>query len=280
MNCRAAFLIFLLISACSRPTPIAEQKVEIDRGKFDGLYRATKAIDAAVAVSVTNPEFRKLLQAGATELSIAKDRAKTPDEIKVVDLFSQALSVYRDSLGLWDAQMKEENVIEKTAIVCAGEVADIAAKNGLEPVEWSHPKIPVIPRDSLQYLWALAGVKLRKANSFYYGNPSLEDTKDPTQLKESIYKTLIVEIDLDKRKIEAEKADEARKKQAREALLRSEFQERTNSESVYIPVKGDGHYHTETCRFVSEDRMTSTLYQAVNLGLTPCQECKPPHFKR
>jgi hypothetical protein len=45
------------------------------------------------------------LQQFSTELGIAKDNVKTPDEEKVLQLYAEALEIWKDSASLWDAQI-------------------------------------------------------------------------------------------------------------------------------------------------------------------------------
>lgn len=194
----STLLLLLFLSGCSRVQQAPQPQV--NQAKFEGLYRAGKTVDAAVGVSVTLPKFRELVQAFATELSIAKDRASVAEERRLVDLYADALNVYRDSLALWDAQIDQHSKIAdfNAGLLCYGDVQEIAARYGLPCVEYGPDGMKVVPNESQQYLWSVAGVKLRKANASYLSDAKLEGAKDPEVIKTAMYLLLNGMIESDK----------------------------------------------------------------------------------
>ncbi|HWW85258.1 MAG TPA: hypothetical protein VNZ26_16730 [Vicinamibacterales bacterium] len=89
--------------ACGR-SPVRPQ---IEPGKLDTLYRSIKAIEASTGVGVTYVKFGELLQAAATEVSIARDKATPGIEASIVADFDHVLDAYRDSATIW--QRKNED---------------------------------------------------------------------------------------------------------------------------------------------------------------------------
>lgn len=168
----------------------------MNQTKFEALYRAAKAVDAAVAISTNLPRFRELVQNFATDISIAKDRSATTEERKAVELFADALATYFDSLQLWQAQLNDRKVdVGLPKIRCAPETAGIALRYDLECIpHYENRGILIIPAESIQYLWALAGVKLRRATAFYLADPTLADERDLGPMKTAIYKPLMEEL--------------------------------------------------------------------------------------
>ena len=167
---------------------------------FKGLYRVTKEIEASQDTGLTPADFRKLLQQYATELSVAKDSAKTDKEKKILAFHGEALEIYKDSAALWDAEISVrdarifmdggdlDNLGKQIAHSLAFErlltfnrlpIQDYFTKkkNGLAifaerynlPVKeqngWSY-----IQQDSFHSLWLRARQKVADANSLLKGS--------------------------------------------------------------------------------------------------------------
>ncbi len=168
-----SLLIFLLAAvACSKP----QKKAAIDQAKFEPLYRAAKAVQGSTSVGVNYLKFSELLQTFATELSIAKDKAQTANEKKLVEMYAGVLTDYSDSLSIWTA--KNVAVSAKQIfgdLIPANAILDAAARQGLPvtdeektslytgPFKWKS-----IPANSIEIVWKSAGVKQSRANEFYY----------------------------------------------------------------------------------------------------------------
>jgi hypothetical protein len=76
------------------------------QSKFEPTYRAGKTLQIAIDNGVAYAKFNELLQAFATEISIAQDKSTTDAEKAVVLLFDDSLAGYKDSKALWDCQLQ------------------------------------------------------------------------------------------------------------------------------------------------------------------------------
>jgi hypothetical protein len=294
-NLCAVFLLIVLFGlACSKSKE--PSKAVIDQTKFEPLYRAAKAIDASLSVSITLPDYRKGIQAMATEVSIAKDKAVAPEEQKLVELYSDTLSVYQDGLEIWDKKLELQAKYEfSKAIPCATEqITQIANRYNLNCIEWPGSSgIVVIPNDTLQYLWAVAGTRLRKANASYLSDAKFEDTADLTALKNALYEPVTREIEQVKEKKikeieqkqkeaqefkEFEKAQEKRMKEIAENNLKrmkEEEEARYLRRDVYVDGdKGTVYHDKYNCTALPDGhRRGINITEAKAKGFTPCALC-------
>ena len=72
---------------------------------MEGAYRAAKAIEVSHRVGVNYRRFQELLQNLSTEVSIASDRATHEREKEITQKYLEAISMYRDSLSLWEMKI-------------------------------------------------------------------------------------------------------------------------------------------------------------------------------
>ncbi len=97
--------------ATATPAPsLDEQDLSpkgIDKQKFDAVYRAAKAVKEATGVGVNFPRYSELVQALATEASIARDKASSPGEQALAQRFTMILAAYRDSVTLWQHKIND-----------------------------------------------------------------------------------------------------------------------------------------------------------------------------
>jgi hypothetical protein len=95
---RLPFLLLLLAAVGCR---------EIHTEKFEGVHRAAKTLETSIALGVTNPKLRELVQGLSAEISIVRDKVNTERERALVEEYEQASAVYLDSLQLWDIQNEQ-----------------------------------------------------------------------------------------------------------------------------------------------------------------------------
>jgi hypothetical protein len=182
----AVALISLFTVACSKNN-------KIDQIKFESLYRAIKTLDTSATVGVNLIKFRELIQQTATELSIAKDKAIDQKEKDLVALYENALAPYIDSLALWNAQLESKDTLSG-GLICSSEVFGIAEKYQLKCLVWEN--VSVIPKQSLQYLWAMGSEKIKLANSVYLGSNYANKEKDIASIRDSMYSSLTQDIEI------------------------------------------------------------------------------------
>lgn len=161
MNFRIVLLLLagIAFTSCS-PTP------KIDEKKLEALYRSAKSIEGALTVGITYDKFGQLLQNLATEVSIAGDKIKTEQEKQLVNVYTEALTIFQDSLLVWRHQIQSsrENLVPSNWILVLSELRPIVAKYNLRKERFS-TGLEAIPPDSLQLIWAAGTKKLREASA-------------------------------------------------------------------------------------------------------------------
>jgi hypothetical protein len=160
------FLLFIFTIGCSN---------RIDRSKFDRLYRSAKSIEGALSIGVTYPKFAELLQNYGTEILIMKNEDMTPEELKLFNFYVEALGIFSDSLSIWKNSL--ENIkydwIPKGRIFVGSELIPIVEKYKIPTEDHEYPKRnkwKTISKNSMQILWAKAGLKLEEADKLITSN--------------------------------------------------------------------------------------------------------------
>jgi len=157
---------------------------DIAKVKYAGVSRAAKALEAGIAVGVTNPKLNDLMQNLYTEIYVARDQVSTEDEKTLLRQYEDAANVYLDSLRLWNKQEKGEIWVcaadvpkgAETMSDCVGRdpgnVVSIAQKYNL-PIAMHQLKIlsnlsmvhGTVPASSVQDIWKVGGQKLAACNA-------------------------------------------------------------------------------------------------------------------
>ena len=165
-NILVTLIGFALIIGC---TP------KIDQKKFENLHHAAKAIQAATAVGVTNLKFVELLQGLATEISVAKDIAKSDLEKELLKGYSDILVTYHESATVWNHKIKSlrYNWIPSGQIFVEEELRPIIFKYTLRTeqhiMKYSKQKYDIISEDSIQVIWGKANDQIEKITKLYLG---------------------------------------------------------------------------------------------------------------
>lgn len=140
----------MLSLSTSEPQPPARstRSLIVDSAKFESLYRSAKAVEGAQAVGVSYVRFGEFLQAFATEVSIARDKAASAEERRMVGAYADALATLQDSLALWRAQF------------------DTKAKQTAEQVAARYSRW-FSEQELLQKVWSVALSQMEAANKMY-----------------------------------------------------------------------------------------------------------------
>src|SRR4030095_10400373 len=184
-----AATIGLAAWSCNPSRPNDEQEVRnanskrsvIDQPKFEPLYRASKSIQGAIGVGLTYPDFGKLLQSFASEISIAQDRARSADEQQLVKHYADALSVFKDSATLWQKKIESGDSWDGQIFytVISSPVSGPGTDPRLAPIvekyrlvtqdyrKYGQHLVTISPA-SIQLLWAEAGKYLDAGNHQYF----------------------------------------------------------------------------------------------------------------
>lgn len=81
------------------------QKPKVRQEVFEPLYRIATELKAGQEVGMNREKFGTLLQQFATELTIATDKAESPEEQQICSGYSDVLSIYKDAGKVWDVQI-------------------------------------------------------------------------------------------------------------------------------------------------------------------------------
>lgn len=161
----------------SPPAPPMVKRPAVDQKKMDPLYRAAKSIQASQTVGVNYQKFGELMQAFATEISIAKDRASSQKEQQLVTSYAAALVTLHDSGVLRKEQIDDSryNFIPAGRIFVEQSLAPIVAKYSLAKKTHKGYGRPweSISADSIQILWSKASEQIDAANKLFYEEESV-----------------------------------------------------------------------------------------------------------
>ena len=123
-----------------------------------------------MSVGVTYLKFGELLQALATEVSIARDKASNSVERDLVLVYGQALSGCQDSLMLWKLKIAGSQTLGVTGD------AELKRIAGAYPIQGSGSGsgFTFDPDSAMQVVWKDIGAKLAGASRVYTGKTSPE----------------------------------------------------------------------------------------------------------
>lgn len=148
--------------------------------KLEPVYRSAKTIQSSIEVGVTYLKYGELLQAFATELSMASDKISTDEERRIGTLFAGVLQVYRDAGSLWKNQIENaqyEDLFDGgvnyslKGLAPDGELKRIVdlykipIRNGR--IKYSGGSYQALPKNSMQIVWVSADKDLSDALGAY-----------------------------------------------------------------------------------------------------------------
>lgn len=169
---KTAILLFIfsfLLVSCSSS--------HIDKKKFDSVYHATKEIEGACKVGVSYADFPKVLRNFSSEVQITRDKVTTNDEKDLLMLYEKVLDCYQDSLTLWNPIIGQ--TIGKGEVLKS--IMPILTKYNIIVEHDAANDIDVLPKSTVEKIWAEAFEKANIANEVFLGKRELLDaTKQPT----------------------------------------------------------------------------------------------------
>lgn len=140
----------------------------VDQQKFDGVYRSGKSLEAALSVGVNYLRFGELVQAYATEVSIAQDKATNAAERDLVKLYAEALAGCQDSLLIWKLKLDQSGNLNVNSRPELRRIADVYGIEG----QGSREYFNFDPDQAIRTIWAVISSKLSNANAVYNGKPT------------------------------------------------------------------------------------------------------------
>ncbi|MFI5387418.1 MAG: hypothetical protein ACHQ50_15015 [Fimbriimonadales bacterium] len=102
-----------LRSALGIATPTVAIRPRIERATFDPLYRTGKLMLSVISTGASRERFTEVQQTLAAEISVARDRLKTTEEAKMLDLYASGAAILEDVQLLWAA---EDGAIERARL--------------------------------------------------------------------------------------------------------------------------------------------------------------------
>jgi hypothetical protein len=145
------------------------EQARVDARKFEGTYRAAKALESGTDVGVNYQRFGELVQAVVTELGIASDKATNEREKAVLASYQDALGVYRDSFMLWKHKVEDVRANPPGAIYVGPEVRVVVDRYRLPVQVHTYPASgetwESLPENAIQEIWRKGRPLLQEANS-------------------------------------------------------------------------------------------------------------------
>jgi hypothetical protein len=125
-----ALLLPLASGGCSgSPTP-KPVKTDPRPEVYEPVYRVATELRSAQEVGMNRRRFGELLEKLATEISLAKDKAESAKEQRVIQGYAEVLQVYKDAAAIWDVkisvpELKDLSEQHSKNLVAAGSIDGI-----------------------------------------------------------------------------------------------------------------------------------------------------------
>ena len=113
-----ALLVPLALGGCSGSPAPKPVKTDPRPEVFEPVYRVATELRSAQEVGMNRRRFGELLEKLSTELSLARDRAETPREQRLIQGYAEVLQIYKDAAAIWDVKVsipELSNLADKTA---------------------------------------------------------------------------------------------------------------------------------------------------------------------
>ena len=100
-----ALLLPVALGGCSGSPAPKPVKIDPRPEVFEPVYRVATELRSAQEVGMNRRRFGELLEKLATELSLARDKAETPKEQRVIEGYAEVLQIYKDAASIWDVKI-------------------------------------------------------------------------------------------------------------------------------------------------------------------------------
>jgi hypothetical protein len=100
-----ALLLPVALGGCSGSPAPKPVKTDPRPEVFEPVYRVATELRSAQEVGMNRRRFGELLEKLATELSLARDKAESPTEQRVIQGYAEVLQIYKDAASIWDAKI-------------------------------------------------------------------------------------------------------------------------------------------------------------------------------
>ena len=126
-------LVALISVGCSGPAAPVASKPDPRPEVFEPVYRVATELRSAQEVGMNRRRFGELLEKLATELSLARDKAESPKEQRVIQGYAEVLQIYKDAAAIWDVKISipelKDLAEERVKIEISGGSADSINQN-------------------------------------------------------------------------------------------------------------------------------------------------------
>ena len=100
-----ALLLPVALGGCSGSPAPEPVKTNPRPETFEPVYRVATELRSAQEIGMNRRRFGELLEKLATELSLARDKAETPKEQRVLQGYAEVLQIYKDAAAIWDVKI-------------------------------------------------------------------------------------------------------------------------------------------------------------------------------
>ena len=100
-----ALLLPATLGGCSGATAPEASKPDPRPEVFEPVYRVATELRSAQEVGMNRQRFGELLEKLATEVSLARDKAESPKEQRVIQGYAEVLQIYKDAATIWDVKL-------------------------------------------------------------------------------------------------------------------------------------------------------------------------------
>lgn len=107
-----ALLVPLALGGCSGSPAPKPVKTDPRPEVFEPVYRVATELRSAQEVGMNRRRFGELLEKLATELSLARDKAESPKEQRVIQGYAEVLQIYKDAAAIWDVKISIPELID------------------------------------------------------------------------------------------------------------------------------------------------------------------------
>ncbi len=100
-----ALLLSVSLGGCSESPAPKASKPDPRPEVFEPVYRVATELRSAQEVGMNRRRFGDLLEKLATEISLARDKAESPKEQRVIQGYAEVLQIYKDAAAIWDVKI-------------------------------------------------------------------------------------------------------------------------------------------------------------------------------
>jgi hypothetical protein len=99
------FVLPITLVGCSGSLGPMSVKPDPRTEVIEPIYRVATELRSAQEIGMNRRRFGELLEKLATELSLARDKADSPKEQRMIQGYAEVLQIYKDAAAVWDVKI-------------------------------------------------------------------------------------------------------------------------------------------------------------------------------